>query len=172
MEGLLALPFVGAIVAPALSVFFYLYSRRRRDVAHEHDTYRSYLFYRMASGVLLAQFVGHTYLGGADERFMFIFVAIGYVSVMDWGDNVGREWNTNADYSGPVNYDYSDDEHSDIGLDRTTMQQQPMIVTQDVGSEAHAQEMRPVMDAAKRNKKRRWLLGVLLCVCVGVCCWW
>ncbi len=162
-EGFIALPFMGGVVAPLLSACAYVYSRRRWKLKQSSSfDSRAYLLYRIMSGVLLGQFLGHTYLV-VDQRYVYLFVALGYVVLMDWSDNVGRVWNPNAQYTGPVT-DWSDDDTSDMGLDRSTMQEQPVAVATDISSVEFAAGTMAIMDKVKLSRKRIWLLGVLVCV--------
>lgn len=160
MEGL-ALPFLGVVVAPALSVAIYLYARRRWDSRETHTTARAYLFYRMVSGVLLGQFLGHTEYT-ADLRFLNLFIMVGMVSAMDLGDTIGRSWNRNTEDAGIADYDRSDDEHADLGFNKETMEEEPYVVASAVATPEFAKNTWTVADAAKLLTKRRWLLGVLV----------
>jgi len=164
MEGLSIL-FAGAVVAPLLSAAIYAYSRRRWDVREQNTTSRAYLFYRMLSAVLLGQFLGHTYngAGAADTRYLYAFIAVGYVFIMDVWDNVGRVWNTNVNYVG-----YASDDDHDVGLNRDTMQPEPYVVGTDVSSPSYADGILVVMNTDKLLRRRRWLLAALFVVLIIV----
>jgi hypothetical protein len=50
----------------------------------------------------------------------------------------------------------------DIMLDRTTMEEKPVMVVRDPTNHAVPQAMWAVVDAAKDSRKRKWVLGILL----------
>jgi hypothetical protein len=151
------LPLLGGLVCPAILCATYLYARRRMRLKETLKS-RAYLFYRVLSGVLLGQFLTHTYVGVDDLKFMLVFVMIGYVVIMDFGESVGRIWNTNTSYVGPLDDRVSDE----IGLDRTRMEQHSVIAAANISGDSFAETIWTAQDVTKDATKRRWMLGILL----------
>jgi len=158
-----ALSLVGLVLSPLVSGFLYYLARRRLK---EDDTSKSraHLFYRMISGILLAQFLGHTYWY-TPFWFIALFVSIGYF-VMDAGESIGRLWNKNPNYVGPTDYAAP----QDIGLNKKTNVRAEIIVADDLTSPDFARDAFDIEDNVKDLTKRQWILAVLLCCLFVISC--
>ena len=157
----IALPLMGGVAAPLLGLFVYRYVRRRLKVK-EGTKSRAYLFYRVLSGVLLGQFVCHTSIqpdATLGYYYPFVFVLGGYL-LMDTAESIGRVWNTNRGYIGPM------DEHvdDDVALNKEQMQENTVVVTNNISSNDFAETVWTAEDVAKDKRKRLWMLGVLFLV--------
>lgn len=154
---------LGALVVPLMGWFIFVIARRRLRLK---DTLKSrgYLFYQMLAGVLLGQFMCHTWVGlGAsalDARFMFLFALLG-CNLLLTAETVGRLWNTNPNYMGPSSDDSAHDEYS---LDRQRMEDQSMVIAANVGSPTFAENTWGNLDQAKQMRKRNWMLGVVVVI--------
>lgn len=161
-----ALSVVGLVISPIVSIIVYYIAQRALQV-HEGETSKSkaHLFYRMMSGLLLAQFVGHTYWYSAPFWFIAMFVAAGYVA-MDVGETIGRAWNKNPHNYGPPDHAARDD----IGLNRKTNTIHHVHYVDDITSPDLPQDIQQIEDSVKDVTKRLWILGVLIW-CLAVICW-
>jgi hypothetical protein len=123
---------------------------------------RAYLFYQVLAGVLLGQFMCHTWVGlGAspvDARFMFLFALLGS-NLFHSGETIGRIWNTNVNYHGPLNDDEDEDE-----LDREHMEEQTVEATTHVNSQGFADRHWSRLDKTKRKTKRKWMMSLVFAV--------
>lgn len=161
-----ALSVVGLVLSPILSVVIY-HIAQRALIVREGETSKSkaHLFYRMMSGILIAQIVGHTYWYSAPYWFMAMFVAAGYF-LMDAGESIGRMWNTNPDYNGPPDHAARDD----IGLNRRNNVEHTIIVADDLTAPDFSHTVFVVQDNVKDITKRAWMLLVLVW-CLAIICW-
>ncbi len=154
-----SLPFLGGLVAPLIGVLVYRYVSLRLRVKDTAKS-RAYLFYRVLSGVLLGQFVCHTNIQPDVDLglyYPFLFILAGYL-LMDAGDCIGRVWNTNVSYVGPL--DVSDD----VALNREKMIENTVVVANNIGSNDFADSVWAAADAAKDKRRRQWIFGCLLVV--------
>lgn len=154
---------LGAFVVPVTGWFVYVIARRR--LRHKENLKsRAYIFYQVLSGVLLGQFMCHTWVGlGAsalDARFMFLFALLG-CNILLSAETVGRLWNTNPNYMGPTS---DESPHDDLALDRQRMEDQSMVIAANVGSPTFAENTWDNLDRAKQMRKRNWMLGVVVCI--------
>lgn len=147
-----ALSLVGLVVSPLISALLYWLALRRLPEDEDIKS-RAHLFYRMISGILLAQFIGHTYWYAAPFWFIAIFVAVGYV-MLDVAESIGRLWNTNSRYIPSENIT------EDIGLNKKTNIKNTIRVVEDLTSNDFAEETFVIQDNVKDMTKRRWMLGV------------
>jgi hypothetical protein len=151
------LSLVGLVLSPLLSCILYYLARKRLNLKKDETSKsKAHLFYRMVSGILLAQFLGHTYWY-APFWFIGMFVCIGYF-FMDASESIGRLWNKNDNYIGPTDYSAP----QDIGLNKKTHVRDNIIVADDLTSSEFAHEVFLVEDDVKDLKKRQWILFVLL----------
>ncbi len=157
----IVLPLLGGVVAPLIGFFVYRFARRRFRLK---DTVKSkaFLFYRVLSAVLLGQFLCHTIIHSDVDlgiRFMFIFVLTGYV-LMDIGESVGRVWNTNSGYTGPL------DEHvqDEVAMNREKMEENTIVVADNIASHDFSALVWTLEDLAKDKRKREWMLGILFVI--------
>lgn len=154
---------LGGVFVPLSSWLVYVVARHRLRL---RDTLKSraYLFYQVLAGVLLGQFMCHTWVGlGAspvDARFMFLFALLG-CNVFHSAETVGRLWNTNANYNGPLN---DDDDVDGDDLDRTQMEEQTVDATKHVNSEVFAAHHWDRLDKSKRKRKRKWMMALVFVV--------
>lgn len=164
------LPLMGGILCPCMSWLVYRVSRRRLK---RKETLKSsaHVFYRSLSGILLAQFLCHTFLPSIlptnvtpftslDIKYMFYFILLGYF-VFEVCESISRIWNTNVQYISPLDdaNAYGQDE---IGLNKETMEEQSVVVGQNVSSNDFSNTVWLLQDAAKDKRKRQWLLATLL----------
>lgn len=147
---LAVLPLAGALMSPLLSWFFY-WAARRRHQAGDTLKSRAYLFYRMLSGILLGQFIGHTIW--THSYALVIFVALGYF-LFDGAEGVARIWNTNTNWVGPADYDAPDD----VGLNRQTMEVESIVVSDDLSGRAFQDDQFTAQADYKDTRKRQWML--------------
>lgn len=155
------LPLLGGLLAPLIGFLVYRYVRLRLRVKDTTKS-RAYLFYRGLSGVLLGQFICHTNIQPDADLglyFPFLFILAGYLA-MDTAESIGRAWNTNAGYIGPLDEQVDDD----VALNREKMEENTVVVATNVGSTDFAEVVWTAEDAAKDKVKRRWMLGCLLVV--------
>lgn len=155
---------MGALVVPVMGWFIFVIARRRLRLKDSLKS-RAYLFYQVLAGVLLGQFMCHTWVGlGAsalDARFMFLFALLGCNLLLS-AETVGRLWNTNVNYMGPAS---DESEHDDEdSLDRQRMEDQSTVIATNVGSAAFAENTWRNLDKAKQMRKRNWMLGVVVCI--------
>lgn len=149
---------LGGLVVPLIGWFVYVIARRRLRL---HDTLKSraHLFYQVLAGVLLGQLMCHTWVGlGAsalDARFMFLFALLG-CNLFFSAETLGRMWNTNPNYMGPVTDDPVREEYA---LDRERMEEQTIVISTNVGSPTFAETTWELLDRAKQMRKRNWMLG-------------
>lgn len=161
-----ALSVVGLVLSPILSIIVYNIARRNLQVKDgETSKSKAHLFYRMMSGLLVAQFIGHTYWYSAPFWFIAMFVAGGYVA-MDVGETIGRAWNKNPYNYGPPDHAARDD----IGLNKRTNETHHVLVVDDITSPDLPQDIQDSEDSVKDVTKRNWVLGVLIW-CLAVICW-
>lgn len=154
---------LGALVVPVTGWFVFVIARRR--LRHKENLKsRAYVFYQVLSGVLLGQFMCHTWVGlGAsalDARFMFLFALLGCNLLLS-AETVGRLWNTNPNYMGPTS---DESPHDEFALDRQRMEDQSMVIAANVGSATFAENTWDNLDRAKQMRKRNWMLGVVVCI--------
>lgn len=153
------LPLLGGLICPLLSWLVYRVSLRRLK-QKETTKSRAHVFYRILSGVLLAQFLCHTAISASiDLKYMFYFILAGYF-LMDCAEAIGRIWNTNSNYIAPLDEQVPED----IGLNRETMQEQSIAVATNVSSNDFSNMIWTLQDYSKGNRKSQWLLGLLLVV--------
>ena len=165
------LPLMGGIVCPFMSWLVYRISRRRLK---RRETLKSsaHVFYRSLSGVLLAQFLCHTFVPtfsgdnptpftALDVKYMFYFILLGYF-VFEICESISRIWNTNRQYVAPLDdtAGYGQDE---IGLNKETMEEQSVVVGENVSSNDFSNTVWLLQDVAKDKRKRQWLLATLVC---------
>jgi hypothetical protein len=161
-----ALSVVGLVLAPILSVVVYHIAQRALHVREgETSKSKAHLFYRMMSGLLVAQFIGHTYWYSAPFWFIAMFVAVGYVA-MDVGESVGRAWNKNPHNYGPPDHAARDD----IGLNRRTNKVHHVMVVDDITSADLPQDIQDTEDSVKDMTKRTWMLFMLVWCLSIICC--
>lgn len=160
-----ALSLVGLVLSPLISTLVYWIARRRMKEV-ESTKSRAHMFYRMMSGILLAQFIGHTYWYVAPFWFIAQFVALGYV-LLDMGESWGRLWNRNEHYIPP-----SDGAPlvEDIGLDKRSNISHTIILEDDITSPQYAENTFIIQDSVKDMTKRKWMLAVLLFCLVIISC--
>ena len=170
------LPLMGGIVCPLMSWLVYRVSRRRLK---RKETLKSsaHVFYRSLSGVLLAQFLCHTFVPSApapsgsgggngtpftalDIKYMFYFILLGYF-IFEIFESIARIWNTNVHYIAPLD-DHSPLGQDEIGLNKETMEEQTVVVASNVSSNDFSNTVWLLQDAAKDKTKRQWLLATLL----------
>jgi NADH:ubiquinone oxidoreductase subunit 6 (subunit J) len=157
-----ALSLVGLVLSPVISTAVYWIALKRIQESQDTKS-KAHLFYRMVSGILLAQFIGHTYWYVAPFWFIALFVALGYV-MLDVAESIGRLWNTNPHYLP------SDLIIEDIGLDKKTNVSNNMVVASDLTSNDFAEETFDILDSVKDMTKRRWMLGVLFFCLIVISC--
>jgi len=160
------LPVMGGVVCPLMSWFVYRISRRR---LRRKETLKSkaHVFYRSLSGVLLAQFLCHTFVPAAvdvgtpftalDVKYMFYFILGGYF-FFEICESISRIWNTNSSYIAPLD----DQTNDEIGLNNESMEEQSVVVGENVSSNDFSNSVWMLQDAAKDKTKRQWLLAALL----------
>lgn len=155
------IPLAGLVVSPIISLVIYLIARRR---SKQTDTVRSkaHLFYRIISGVLLGQFIGHTVW--PDSYWMLLFVAAGYF-LLDTCEVVARMWNNNPNLV--ANADYNVDE--EIGLDEETGEIGTVAISNDLTSNDFQQAVFAKQDAHKNERKRQWMFFLLLILFAVIC---
>jgi len=159
------LSLVGLVVSPIISgIMYWLAVKRLKE--GETSKSKAHLFYRMISGILLAQFIGHTYWYVYPYWFIAIFVALGYVT-LDVGEGIGRIWNRNPHYTGPPDHS---NVFEDIGLDKKTNTTHSIIVADDLTSPEFSDNVFLIQDNVKDMTKRQWMLGVLLFCLSIICC--
>lgn len=157
-----ALSLVGLVVSPIVSGCVYWFAIHRLKESQDTKS-KAHLFYRTISGILLAQFIGHTYWYAAPFWFIAIFVALGFV-LLDIAESIGRLWNTNPKYL-PLEYIIED-----IGLDKKTVTSNPIVVVDDLTSPEFPEDTFTIQDSVKDMTKRRWMLGILFfCLAVISC---
>jgi hypothetical protein len=154
---------LGALVVPLMGWFVFVIARRRLRLKDSLKS-RAYLFYQILAGVLLGQFMCHTWVGlGAsalDARFMFLFALLG-CNLLLTAETIGRLWNTNPNYMGPMSDDSAHDEYA---LDRQRMEEQSVVIATNVGSTVFAENTWGNLDHAKQMRKRNWMLGVVVVI--------
>jgi len=156
------LSLVGLVLSPVLSGILYYLARKRLNLKKDETSKsKAHLFYRMVSGILLAQFLGHTYWYNP-FWFIGVFVCFGYF-FMDASESIGRLWNKNDNYIGPTDFAAP----QDIGLNKKTHVRDNIIVADDLTSPEFAQEVFIVEDDVKDLTKRQYVLLVLL-VCLFI----
>jgi hypothetical protein len=152
------LPLSGGIVCPLLSLGFYLIAKKRMQ-KKETVKSRAHVFYQMLSGILIGQFLCHTFIF-FDVTYTLILVLVGY-ALMACVEIIGRMWNTNVQYVGPVDSQVDDE----LGLDKETMTTKPVVeCTKKNMSTAIWQGQ----DVSKDRRIRRWMLGTLFVVLVMI----
>jgi hypothetical protein len=158
-----ALSLVGLLVSPIISCILYYLARRRLQ---KDDTSKSkaHLFYRMISGILIAQFLGHTYWY-TPFWYLGLFVATGYF-VMDAAESIGRLWNKNPNYVGRPDYAAPED----IGLDKKTNTRKSIVVADDLTDPNFSHNVFLIEDNNKDLTKRQYILSVLLLCLFVICC--
>lgn len=160
-----ALSLVGLVLSPLISALVYWIARRRMKEV-ESTKSRAHMFYRMISGILLAQFIGHTYWYVAPFWFIAQFVALGYVA-LDVGESFGRLWNRNEHYTPPSDHAPLVE---DIGLDKKTNTSHTIILEDDITSPQFAENLFIIQDSVKDMTKRTWMLTVLLLCLTIISC--
>jgi hypothetical protein len=150
----IALPLVGGLISPLLSLLIFKISRRRLRLKETLKS-RAYLFYRGLSGVLLGQVIFNT-----SSWLMLVFALAGYL-LMDACEAVGRAWNTNPNYIGLID---NDDGCEEIGVNKETMERETVVVVTGIDKDNMANTVWKTQDANKNMRKRRWMLGVLFVV--------
>lgn len=157
------LSLLGGVLVPLTGWIVFVVARRRLRLQDTLQN-RGYLFHQILAGVLLGQFMCHTWVGlGAtplDARFMFLFALFGY-NVTHLAETLGRLWNTNENYEGPANDDNFDEEYS---LDRTHLEEQTVVITSNVGSADFAEQHWRNRDYTKQMRKRSWMLVLVIVV--------
>lgn len=158
-QALLSLP--GLVVCPLVSVGVYLISRKRTV---QTDTIRSkaYLFYRVISGVLLGQFIGHTVW--PDTYWMLLFVAAGYF-LLDTAEVIGRIWHENPNLIGSADYTVQED----VDLNDQTGEVGSVAVSNDLTGPEFQQAVFAKQDLNKNERKRQWMLLCLFILFTVVC---
>jgi hypothetical protein len=157
-----ALSLVGLVLSPLLSILIYWIALHRLKESEDTKS-RAHLFYRMISGILLAQFIGHTYWYAAPFWFIALFVALGFV-MLDVGESIGRLWNTNSKYLPSENI------VEDIGLNKKTNISNTVVVISDLTSNDFADDTFDIQDNVKDMTKRRWMLGVFFFCLIIISC--
>lgn len=155
------LPLAGLVLCPIVSVLVYWVARKRTEST---DSIRSkaYLFYRVISGVLLGQFIGHTVW--PNSYWMLIFVAAGYF-LLDTGEAVGRMWHSNPNLIGTADYVVQDD----VDLNEQTGEVGSVAVSNDLTSPEFQDQVFAKQDLDKNDRKRSWILACLFLL-FGVVC--
>jgi hypothetical protein len=153
---------LGGLLVPFSSWIVYVVARHRLRLKATLRS-RAYLFYQTLSGVLLGQFMCHTWVGlGAsalDARFMFLFALLG-CNLFHTGETIGRLWNTNRNYNGPID----DNNGEDDDLDRENMEEPTMDVATHVNSPEFATNHWRNLDKSKRKRKRIWMMALVIVV--------
>lgn len=158
-----ALSLVGLVVVPLVSIIVYYIASKRVQEAQNTKS-KAHLFYRMISGILIAQFIGHTYWYTTGPFwFIALFVALGYVA-LDVAESVARIWNKNPNYI-PL-----DEIIEDIDLDKKSNKSNDMVVASDLASPQFAEDTFDVEDSVKDLVKRRWMLGALFFCLIVISC--
>lgn len=155
------MPLAGLIVCPIVSVLVYIVARRRST---QTDTIRSkaYLFYRVISGVLLGQFIGHTVW--PSTYWMLLFVAAGYF-LLDTFEAIGRMWHTNPNLIGAADYEVQED----IDLNEQTGEAGSIAVSNDLTGPEFQQAVFAKQDLHKNERKRQWMLFCLFILFAVIC---
>lgn len=157
------LTLLGGAFVPFFSWIVYVVARHRLRLKDTLKS-RAYLFYQVLAGVLLGQFMCHTWVGlGAspvDARFMFLFALLG-CNAFHSAETIGRIWNTNVNYNGPLDDNQEDDDND---LDRTHMEEQTVDVATHVNSEGFATHHWARLDKTKRKRKRKWMMALVFIV--------
>lgn len=167
------LTLLGGAFVPFSSWIVYVVARHRLRYKATLKS-RAYLFYQVLAGVLLGQFMCHTWVGlGAspvDARFMFLFALLG-CNIFHSAETVGRLWNTNVNYHGPLddNHDSNTADDDDDDLDREQMEEKTVDATTHVNSDAHADHHWVRNDKAKRRRKRKWMMALVFVVFAIIC---
>ena len=168
-----ALSIAGLVLCPLLSIPAYIVSRWRSEQASKSLKSRAYLFYMAISGVLIGQFIGHTkwaidctsgFATWGSFLIVTIFVAVGWY-LLDTCEAFARVWNTNPNMLAPSDYNAPDD----IALNRSTMEEEEVVVTTDPTSNDFSNAVFLGHDKFKDKTKRRWMLGVLFVLFAAVC---
>lgn len=149
------LPLAGLVVCPIMSIIVYLVARKRTTQLSSIRS-KSYLFYRILSGVLLGQFIGHT-VWSSDSTWMLIFVAVGYF-VLDTLEIIGRMWTSNPNILAEPDYMFDEDETL---IDTNECDGEVLIVDDVTGDTMQV----AVFETQQKNKfisKRQWMLFLLL----------
>lgn len=155
-----ALSLMGGLLVPLMGWFVFVVARRRLRQS-DSLTRRGYLFYQTLAGVLLGQFMCHTWRGlGVDATYMFVFALLGCL-VLHSAEQIGRLWNTNVNYHGPLRDDCDND---DYALERTHLEEQTMMVVNNVGSHQFASTMWRALDYSKQMVKRNWMMWLVVVV--------
>lgn len=147
------LPLAGLIVSPTLSIIVY-YMARKRLTAIEPLKSRAHLFYLMLSGNLAGQFIGHT--KWTNQEFMSLFVALGFFLLFAFQEFM-RICNRNPNLVSPSDCVARED----IGLNKSTMEIESIIESDDITSKDYGQQDYEVSVQWKDTRKRQWMLGIL-----------
>lgn len=149
---------LGGILSPLISAAFFVISRRRHA---RSDTLKkqSYVFYQVLAGVLIGQYMCHTMvpLTSADIHFFFAFV-LGMYILLHMLSLIGRAWNHNPYYMGPVD---DADLPLDASIDSHDMSSKHHMLASDVSSADFAAKSFVAADLNKDAIKRRWMLALL-----------
>jgi hypothetical protein len=158
------LTLLGGVFVPFTSWIVYVVARHRLRLKDTLKS-RAYLFYQVLAGVLLGQFMCHTWVGlGAspvDARFMFLFALLG-CNVFHSAETIGRLWNTNSNYNGPLDDNQEEEEEKD--LDREKMEEQTVDVTRHVNSDGFSHHHWNRLDKTKRKRKRKWMMALVFVI--------
>lgn len=148
------------VIVPTSLIVFYLARKRLKVV--ETSKSKAHVFYRMIAGMLMGHVIGHIFVLNA--QLMTVFVALGYF-LLDMADTLGRAFNANANIVGPSDHSTADD----VGLNRTTMETESVVVADDISSDAFAEQVFVVDDNWTDVRKRQWMLFTLISLLTVVC---
>lgn len=155
------IPLAGLVVCPLVSILVYAVARKRSE---QIDTIRSkaHLFYRVISGVLLGQFIGHT--AWPSTYWMLLFVAAGYF-VLDTLEVIGRMWYTNPNLVAGGDYDLQED----VDLNEQTGEAGSVAVSNDLTGPEFQQAVFAKQDLYKNERKRQWMLFCIFVLFAVIC---
>lgn len=157
-----ALVVLGVVLVPFISAIVLWYAHKRSN--HRETTRsRAYLFYRALSGVLLGQFLCHTWvpvaLGNLDVRLLFICTLVGYLC-MDAAEALLRIWQDNRNYVALV--DDTPASLEDATLNKTQMAESEVVVLSNLSSADFAAQSWTLQDKRSEEHKRQWMLAALI----------
>jgi len=150
-----ALSLCALVACPLASALVYYLARRRLMKVTETLKSRAYVFYRFISGLLLGQVVCHTQWTASP--WVVVCVAAGYF-LLDTAEGLGRVWNYNPYFVAPSDHDMD----GELALNRDTLESETNIVAADITGEFFPHETMAVERDYKDNRKRQWMLGVLI----------
>ena len=164
------LPLAGALIVPTLSYLIYRYSRKRLQV-HEGSRSRSHLFYRIMTGMLLGQFLCHSFFKstiysdvGAD--FMAALVLLGWLTVECFW-SLGRVCGPNKNVASPDMCTNEQDE--DMLLDKEQVVQHDYVELTGLNKTTSAKRLMSIYQASRDERRRMYVLMLVFVVYICIC---